>query len=232
NLGAWTAPWACAAAVRWSSRSAAPSATRIARNVAPTNAFRVRFISVLPLARRIDGFDIGGRSVQGRLERGPERPAPHVCLPARGRHPLLNALAVMLLAGVDVASRIGSDAAHAQEPAGLTAAVADGPDFGERVALDDQHLLVMSVGDKDVLLTGVVREGDIPHRPVRRHDAELPGDGRAARVLRDDPFLDELSIFLKDLNPVARPVADIDHPVLGDVDAGDVAELPRRRCAW
>src|SRR5262245_16400930 len=70
------------------------------------------------------------------------------------------------LGRIDVAFGIGSNAMHAVELTGLSPAVAEaGQDF-QRIAQQDVDLLVATVGDVEILLLRVFREGDVPHRPV------------------------------------------------------------------
>ena len=124
--------------------------------------------------------------------------------------------------------RVDRDAADREEASRLAAAVADGADRRERDAIENDDLLVVAVGDEQIALLRVVRERDVPHRAERRHGAELAGT-TARRLLRDEGFLHELAVLLEHLDAVVRAVADVDHAVLRDLDAGDVAELPRRR---
>src|SRR5215467_4468407 len=137
----------------------------------------------------------------------------------------------MLLAGVHVAARVGGDAADGEELAREAPAAAEAADLRERVALQDDHLLVVAVGDEQELLPGVARERNVPRRSGRRNGAELTADRHPFRVLRDDAFLDELAVLLKHLDAVARAIADVYEPVLRDLDARDVAKLPRGRRA-
>src|SRR5215510_8982107 len=149
--------------------------------------------------------------------------------PALLPYELLHTLAVMLLARIDVALRIGRDAAHCEELPGVAATVSEGPDLSERVALEDVHLLVVTVGDEQVSLRAVARQRHIPRRAVRRDDAELSGDGRAERILGHDRFLHEGAVLLEDLYAIAAAIADVDVAVARDLDAGHVAKRFRRR---
>src|SRR5262245_11229540 len=103
--------------------------------------------------------------------------------------PLLYAFAVVLFAGVDVAARVGCDAADGEEASWLPSAGAEGADLCQRVTPQDDDRLVVAVGDVEVLLLRIARQRDVPGRSPRRHDAELADDGRAHRVLVDDAFL-------------------------------------------
>src|SRR6185295_16664752 len=107
-------------------------------------------------------------------------------------NPFLYAFAVMLFAGVDVAARVGGDAADGEELAGEAAAAAEAAGGRERVALQDDDFLVLTVGDEQEALLRVVRERDVPRRAERRDGAELARHHRARRLLADEAFLDEL----------------------------------------
>ena len=152
---------------------------------------------------------------------------------------LLHALAVMLLARIHVALRVNRDAADREELSRISTAAPERAHRRQRVALQDVDLLVVTVGDEDEPLLLIVRERQVPRRPVRRHDAELPGHDRAERVLRDDGLSHERAVLPKHLNPVAAAIADVDLTVPGDLDARDVAKrfrgrvcrcVRRRRC--
>src|SRR5678809_580311 len=86
------------------------------------------------------------------------------------RHELLHTLAVMLLARIDVALRIGRDAADREELTGVSPAAAERANLGQGVALEDVHLLVVTVGDEQVSLLRIVGKRDVPRGSVRRHD--------------------------------------------------------------
>src|SRR5204862_1025330 len=77
----------------------------------------------------------------------------------------LETFSFIRLGGVEVPLRIDGDAVHAVELSRLPSAVAERRQFFERLAIDDLHLLVHTVGHEDVLLLGVFRERDVPHRP-------------------------------------------------------------------
>ena len=79
---------------------------------------------------------------------------------------LLHALPAIGLGGEDVALRIGGDAVHGVEFAGLPAAFAEARQDFERFALQDVDLFVRAIGQIDVLLLRILREGDVPHRSV------------------------------------------------------------------
>src|SRR3954470_20867198 len=125
-------------------------------------------------------------------------------------HEFLYALALVGFSGVDGALRVHGDAADAVELARVAATLAEAADRVERRAIEDPHLLVVAVGD--VELTLIRRERDVPHRTV------------ALRLLRHDPFLDEFPVLLEDLQAIVLAVADVDHAVLRQLDAGDRLE--------
>ena len=68
---------------------------------------------------------------------------------------LLHPLALVSLGRVDVAFRIGGDAVHAIELAGLASAVAEVGNLLERVAQDDAHFFVGAVGEENEFLLRV-----------------------------------------------------------------------------
>src|SRR5471030_2140630 len=90
---------------------------------------------------------------------------------------LLQTLTAVRLGRIDVALRVGRDAVHRVELPGLAAAVAEGGELGQRQAIEHVHLFVGAVRQVEVLLRGVLREGDVPHGAV------------AERRLLDEGFL-------------------------------------------
>src|SRR5438094_520795 len=78
--------------------------------------------------------------------------------------PFLHALPVVLLARVHVAARIGRNAADGEELTREPPARSEPADFGERVALQNDHLLVVAIGDQDVALLRIAREREVPRR--------------------------------------------------------------------
>src|SRR5215212_8872891 len=101
----------------------------------------------------------------------------------------------MRLADVEIALRIGGDAAVGEELARIPAAAAERADLHQRLALEDVHLLVVTVGNEQVSLLCVVGESDIPHRAARGDDPELTADHGAKRLWRDDAFANERPVF-------------------------------------
>src|SRR5712692_5642268 len=126
----------------------------------------------------------------------------------------LHALAFVRLGRVEVALRIGGDAVHAVELAGLAPAVAEVGNFLQRFAHDDAHLLVLAIGEEHEPLLAILRERDIP------------GRARSERLLGIEPFLHELAVRLEYLHAVALAVAHVDQAVVRALDAMHrVAEL-------
>src|SRR5689334_5444565 len=79
---------------------------------------------------------------------------------------LLHALALVGLGCIDVALRVGRDAVDGVELAGLPAAVAERGEFGHRQSIEDMNLLVGAVGEVEVFLVAILREGNVPHGAV------------------------------------------------------------------
>src|SRR5262249_5134790 len=101
----------------------------------------------------------------------------------------------------DVALRVGGDAVHGVELAGLAAAIAEAGQNLHGVALYDVDLFVGAIGEGYVLLLWVFGERDVPHRPI------------AQGVARDEEFLEERAVGLERLDAIVRPVADVEHAV-------------------
>ena len=122
------------------------------------------------------------------------------------RDELLHALALERFTGVDVALRVHGHAADAVERARIAAAVAEAADHdGQRVAAQDEDLLVVAVGDVTEALLRIPRERDVPDR------------SGALRGLRDDALLQELAGLVEGLDAVVPAIADVDRPVLRDL---------------
>src|SRR6266566_6550034 len=94
----------------------------------------------------------------------------------------LHALPAIGFAGIDVALGIRGDAVHAVEFAGLPAAFAERGQELQGLTIDNMHAIVLTIGKVDVLLLGILREGDVPRRTG------------ASRSLIEKRFLDEGSI--------------------------------------
>src|SRR6188768_3027110 len=77
---------------------------------------------------------------------------------------LLQALAGVGFRRVEVALRVDGNAVHAEEHAGLTAAITKAIELGHRLAVVDANVLVRAVGHVEEALLGILREGDVPHR--------------------------------------------------------------------
>src|SRR5882762_10932887 len=97
---------------------------------------------------------------RGLFRSGPSRHSALVHL-GHGRQSFveeaLDPLTFVGFRGVEVALRVDRDAVHAVERSGLAAAIAEGRQLFQRLAIDDFHLLVHAVGHEDVLLLGVLR---------------------------------------------------------------------------
>src|SRR5438270_12550830 len=79
-------------------------------------------------------------------------------------------------------------------------------------------LLIGAIGEEEVLLLRIFREGDVPRRAV------------AERVLLDEGFLHELSLFREDLDAIVGPIADVDEAIARQLRAVyGVPKLLRRR---
>src|SRR5215470_2054748 len=90
------------------------------------------------------------------------RPNSSLILLCHGREAFVDELLqpppLVGLSRIYVALRIGCDAVHAVELTGLAPAVAEaGQDF-QRIAQQDVHLLVATIGDVEILLLRVFRE--------------------------------------------------------------------------
>src|ERR1043166_9185539 len=110
---------------------------------------------------------------------------------------LLKPLAFERLDGVDVALRVGRDGMHGEELARLPAAFTEARELGERLTVEDVDLHVLTVGDIEVFLIAVAREGDVPN------GAGALGAGSDARLLH------EFARRLEDLNAIVGSVAYI-----------------------
>src|SRR3954447_15925026 len=109
---------------------------------------------------------------------------------------------------------VAAAAAAARRAAGVTRR----GDDGAAVAGEREDLVVAPVGEIQVPLLRIAREGDVPHRSVA-------GGARLDREL-----LHEGAVPLEPLHAIVEPVADVDEPVLGEPDAMDwITELLRRR---
>src|SRR5437879_1764735 len=119
----------------------------------------------------------------------------------------LHALSVIGLRGEDIAFRIGGDAVHAIKFARLASALAEGSENLKRIAQNDVHPVVLTVGKIDIGLLRILREGDIPGRPGTE------------RPFLDECFLHERAIGLEHLNAVVRTVADVQQAVVRELRA-------------
>src|SRR5215467_4394357 len=114
---------------------------------------------------------------------------------------LLNSFSLVRLGRVDVALGVRRDAVHGEPLAGLASAVAELGDDVQRLPVHHVDALVLAVGEEDVLLLRILREGDVPHRSV------------ALRRGLDDLLLHELAALLEDLDAVVHAVADVEESI-------------------
>ena len=142
---------------------------------------------------------------------------------------LLHALAVMLLARIDVALRVDGDAADGEELSRIAAAAAEcarpAPACraaGCALSCRGRWRRTRSAAARRSRTPGPTPIRATTRRRTARH-------GRAERVLRHDALLDERAVLPEHLNAVAAAIADVDLPVASDLDARDVAERLRRR---
>src|SRR6185312_17247511 len=120
---------------------------------------------------------------------------------------LLQAAPLVGLGRIDVALRVDGDAVDREPLARLPAAVAEAGEDLHAGAIEDVDLLVLAVGQEQVLLLRILRERDVPHRSV------------AERRPLDEHFLHERSVRLEDLDAVVRPIADVDEAVVRQLRA-------------
>ena len=131
---------------------------------------------------------------------------------------LLQAPSFVGLGREDVPLRVGRDAVDGEELPRLAAAVAEAGEDLQRLAIEHVDLLVLPVGEVEILLLRILRERDVPHRAV------------AERLRRDERLLHERAVGLEHLDAIVRPVADVDEAVVREVGAVHRrAELLRRR---
>src|SRR5437588_2653010 len=79
---------------------------------------------------------------------------------------LLDPLSLVRLRRIQVAFRVGGDAVHGVELAGLPSAIAEARQLGHRRAIEHMDFLVGAIGEEEVLLLWIFREGDVPRRAV------------------------------------------------------------------
>src|SRR3954447_15086948 len=80
-------------------------------------------------------------------------------------HEFLHAFALERFTRIDVAAGIDGDAADAVEGAGIASPVTEAADRLERLAAQDEDLLIVSVRDVEVALLRIAGERHVPHRP-------------------------------------------------------------------
>src|SRR5579864_8417268 len=99
---------------------------------------------------------ITGDKIAGATSLGVFRPEHALILLSDWAHSLvdelLDALPAIRFGGIDIALRIGGDAVHGVELAGLAAAIAETGQHLERIAVEDVNLLVGAIRQINVLL--------------------------------------------------------------------------------
>src|ERR1035437_6429514 len=100
------------------------------------------------------------------------------------------------------------------EFAGLASSLAETGEDRERLAVEDTHFVVLSIGQVDEFLLRIAGEGDVPGRA---------GAERAGFKKR---FLDECAVGLEHLNSIVDAIAHIEQTVIGKLGAVDgIAKL-------
>src|SRR5262249_31224604 len=157
-----TVPLSCAAATRPSTLWPMPRPTRSTMKPDPMKKSRLRVMVAAPADVRLK---------------------PDATVDSESRtlpfQELLDALALVGLARVDVALRAEAEGVEAVKAAGEAPAVAEAGHHGERVALQHPDFLVLPVGDIELPLLRIGRERHVPDRAL------------APRVLGDDHLLHE-----------------------------------------
>src|SRR5207249_7083115 len=83
---------------------------------------------------------------------------------ASSQYPFLHALPVMLLAGIQGAVRVDGDGADGEQLTRQPSTASEAAHLRERVALQHDDFLVVTVGDVHVSLLRIVRKGKVPDR--------------------------------------------------------------------
>src|SRR6266850_8205010 len=136
---------------------------------------------------------------------------------AVGRHEPLHALAGEHLARVDVPPGVGGDHVQAEElPAGLAHASELAHHLAV-LAIEEPDVVVRQVGDEQILLRLVGREGD------------AAGRAPDARVLRQLELLLEVPLLVRDVDAVRVAIRGVDEPVVGEVGRELARKLIRHR---
>ena len=134
-------------------------------------------------------------------------------------HKLLDALAGIDFARIEVAVGIGGHLVHPVELAGVAAVVSGLAEDAAIAAQQRPNDVVLAVGDQQELLIAVAREGQLPDRSV------------AQRFLAQEELLQEFSLLGEHLDAIVHAIADVDQSVVRQVHAMDgIAELLIHRC--
>src|SRR5437660_11745787 len=114
---------------------------------------------------------------------------------------LLDALAAIGFPCVDISFRIGGDAMHAVEFAGLAPTFTECSQDLKGLAIENMHAIILAVGEVEVLLLRISREGDVPSR------------AGAKRPLVDKRFFHECSFRLEHLDAIVGAVTHIEQAI-------------------
>src|SRR5437870_1848101 len=96
---------------------------------------------------------------------------------------------------------------HRVELPRLAAAVAEAGQDLHRIALDHVDLHVRSIGNVEILLLWIFRQGYVEDRSIPK------------RILEDEQLFHERAIGLEHLDTVVGAVADVQQAILGKLDA-------------
>src|ERR1019366_6135982 len=131
---------------------------------------------------------------------------------------LLDALPAIRFGNVDVAFGIGGDAVRAVEFSRLASALSKSRQHFQGIAQQDVDAVVLAVGQVNVFLLRVLREGDVPCRT------------RTQRAFGDESFLNKGAVRVEHLDAVIHTVTDIYQAIDGHVGAmHGIAKLLRGR---
>src|SRR2546430_4401630 len=101
---------------------------------------------------------------------------------------LLECLAAQVLRDVQVSLRIGRDVVRRNKLSGVASQPSDGAEFGKRLAIQDQNLILSLIGHIEVLLAGDRGE---------RQGRHLPGS--LFTRTHDESFFEQLAVDPKNL---------------------------------
>src|SRR5450631_1393242 len=124
-----------------------------------------------------------------------------------GQRELLDTLSSVDLGGIHVSLAVDRHGVNPVELSGIAAVPPEAADDGAVIAADDADLVVLAIGAEQIALLRIRPDRDIPNRAI------------AERGLLEEPFLDEGAVLPEYLDTVIDAIADIDEPVIGDLDA-------------